>query len=121
MTISVEVQTMAYILGALQIVLELGAAYYGYKIYQFNRLSKVWLAVPSGILLLAIRRAIILFQLTYVEEALLQYDTFTRILIPLIIGILLFWGMKAVYKQFSSFEVVEKGSEEKTKQFRKKK
>jgi hypothetical protein len=119
MTISIEVQTMAYILGVIQIVLELGAAYYGYKIYQFNRLSKIWLAVPIGIALLAIRRSIVLFHLTYMEDVLVQFDILTRIIIPLAVGILLFWGMKEIYKQFSSFNVVEKSSEEKTKQFKK--
>jgi hypothetical protein len=96
-------------LGILQIIIQLIAVYYSYRIYLFNRLNKAWLTLTFGLILMALRR---------ITASLVEFDiipSFTgfisdidRFILPTLISICLLMGLFYMFKNFENFEIIEK-------------
>lgn len=106
-------------------LLQFGAAYFSFVIYRYNRLSKDWLAVTIALWILGVRGVITLFSIVIPEQAtipqwftvyLSTFDTFT---LAFTVSILLFFGLRAMKRNFESFDILEKKTKEKIKSFTK--
>lgn len=105
-------------LSAFSVVLQLIAAYLGYRIYCFTRLSKWWLAVVIGFILQAIRRIF-----TFLED-------FGAVNIPntilidralmFLISLFMVIGLWIMLKNFENYDVVERQVKQKIQNFKKK-
>lgn len=99
----------SHFLAILQIIIQAVAVYYSYKIYEFNRLNKGWLALTVALILMTFRRiTALLIELSLLSNLsgwLAQTD---RVILPTLISIFLLVGLYFMYKNFENFEVVEK-------------
>jgi hypothetical protein len=102
---------LTIVLHITQAVLFLTVAVFSYKIYQFNRLSKAWLGVTVGLVLLAVNQLLFLL-----NDALWIAQTGG----PFVVAVVLTWGMHATLKQFESFSFVEREAAKKIEQVFKK-
>jgi len=113
--------TIITFLSFTQIALLLIAAYFAHRIYTFNRIANVWLAVPIGLGLLAFRQTLILFKIDFLENLYGQFIVIDTVFVPLMISILLAGGMWVLVKSFENFDVIERDVEDKVKNFSKNK
>ena len=103
----------------LDAALQLTAAFLSYKIYNFHKLSKVWLAVPLGFVFMAMRRILALsYAQGYFQDSLLSIQFIDSILIPFLISFMLVFGIWAMYNNFQNFAWVEKEVKKKVKNFK---
>lgn len=108
------------ILSILDLLLQLTAAFFSYQIYTFNKLSKGWLAVPIGFLLLAVRRIILYFSVRGYIPAISGVSPLVEsLLVPFLISIMLVFGIWAMYNNFQKFSLVEMDVEKKVQSFKK--
>lgn len=91
------------VLDSLAVFLQLLAAWFGYSIYKFNRLSKGWLAIVVGFLIQAVRRAV---QLYSDSQGFVLNVILDRALM-VIISLLIFIGLWSMLKNFENFEFVK--------------
>jgi len=103
------------VLGILQIIILGVTAYYSYRIYKFNRMSKRWLVFPVGIILFACRRLLILIKVNYFEGLLLEFTLLDRVVVPFFVALLMLIGIHAMLKRFEYFEFLEKTIDGKVK------
>jgi len=111
--------TIIYLFSIAQIALLLFAAYFAHRIYTFNRIANVWLAVPIALTLLAFRQTLTLFKIDFLENLFGQFVILDTLFIPLLISIFLAQGMWVLAKSFENFDVVERNVEDKVKNFSK--
>ena len=103
----------------LDVLLQLVAAYFSFKIYTFHKLSKVWLAVPLGFVFMAVRRILALsYAQGYFQDSILSIQFVDSIFIPFVISLLLVFGIWAMYNNFRDFALVEKDVDKKVAQFK---
>lgn len=102
-----------YTLGIMQIVLQVVATFFAFRIYSFNRLNRAWLAVALAFSLTAAARVITFSMRTLDISRLTTTDLLDSVVLPFAISSLLFLGMWSMKRNFESFEVVEKKVEEK--------
>ncbi len=103
----------------LDIVLQLTVAYFSFKIYNFHKLSKVWLAVPIGFVFMAMRRIIALsYKMGYFQNSIISIQFIDSIFVPFIISLLLVFGIWAMYNNFQNFALIEKDVTEKVKEYK---
>lgn len=108
------------LLGIVQIVMQAFAAYFSYKIYLFNRINKVWLAVTFALIIMTFRRiTAFMIEINYLSAFRGSIADLDRIILPTLISVLLLYGLWAMYKNFENYEVVEKKVRDKIKHFRK--
>lgn len=97
--------------GILSIVLQFLAAYLGYRIYKFNRMSKAWLLIILAFLIQGVRRIITFYDdinlISITNNVLI--DRSLMFLISLFMAI----GLLAMMKRFESFEIIEKETKKK--------
>ena len=86
------------------LVLQLVAAWFGYKIYQFNRLSTGWIALIIAFLIQVVRR---MFQIYYDYMGVEMGILFDRSLM-FFISLLLVIGLWSMLKNFENFDLVER-------------
>jgi dolichyl-phosphate-mannose--protein O-mannosyl transferase len=101
------------ILDALAVILQLAAAYFGYKIYQYNRSTKWWLALVLAFVIQAVRRAITLssdWSITTASSSVILDRSLAAI-----ISLLIMIGLWAMLKNFENFSVIENKIEKKLK------
>ncbi len=112
--------TMFYtVFSVLDFILQLIASIFAYQIYTFHQLSKGWLAVPLGFLLLAIRRIIILsFELGYIQTEVFR-PFVDSVFLPFIISLLLVIGIWVMYNNFQKFSILQKDVSNKVESFKK--
>ena len=109
---------ISVILGVLQIVIQLVAVYFSYIIFTFNRLNKAWLAVILALILMTIRRfTVLLTELDALPALTGTIQFIDRIILPFAISIFLAVGLFTMMKKFETFEVVEKATKKKIKDF----
>lgn len=103
------------ILDVLAVILQLAAAWFAYRIYRFNRLSKWWLALVLAFCIQGLRRG---FQ-GYID---LGYgQNLSPILdrsLMFVISLLIVVGLFAMLKNFEGFEVVANKVRQKAKAFK---
>lgn len=106
-------EALNIILLAALVVVQFVAAFFTYKIYQYNRLAKPWLAVVVAFLLMAVHP--ILNLLNELEIFALTGGMLwaNSILLPLLVGVSITWGVWSMSKQFESFDVIEKNAAKK--------
>ena len=111
------------IFGILDILLQLTAAFFAVRIYKYNQLNKLWLAVPAGFLMMAVRRVIAILVYTEILTT-IDLPLLDSVLFPLVISLLLVFGIWSMSKNFTDFKILEKNVSKKVhsfKQSRKKK
>lgn len=102
------------ILIILQIAIQIVAAYSAYIIYQYNRISKAWLAVIIALILMTLRRVtVLLINFDILPQLTGSIQLFDSIVLPFLISIFLAWGMWTMAKSFRGFELLEKKVSEK--------
>jgi len=112
----------AFGLGFVQFVLPLIAAYFSYVIYKHNRLATAWWAVTVALILLAFNRiTAIINEFNFLPEFAGHVKLLDQVMFPLIISLLLIWGLWTMKKSFESFDVVERNISKKAAIFAKKK
>lgn len=111
----------ALIVGIFSVVGSLITAYFSYIIYKYNRLSKEWFAVTIAFILLVFVRVIDfadeIGMFPNLNPVVLKLWNGSLLITISVLFVLGFWNMK---KNFETFEVVEKKTEEKIKKFRSK-
>ncbi|MSR86312.1 hypothetical protein EXS74_02870 [Candidatus Woesearchaeota archaeon] len=104
----------------IDLVLLFTGAFLAYRIYTFHNLSKGWLTVPLGFFLMGIRRILATSNyLGYFQNSFLSLEYVDSVFIPLIITLLLVFGLWAMYHNFQSFSLVQSGVEKKVQAFKK--
>ena len=98
-----------------QIIFQFIAVYFSFRIYDYNRLAKGWLALTVALALMGFHLVLILFVVLGYPELTGIGIILDRFLIPLMISAFLVSGLWSMYKKFESFEVVEKKIKEKLK------
>jgi len=110
--------TVNVILAVLQIIIQIIAAFLAYKIYTYNRVSKSWLYLVVAFILMSFRRMTALLiginLLPALDGSLSWID---RTLLPFLISVFLVIGVWALLKQFETFDIVDKKTEQKIKEF----
>ncbi len=102
------------VLGVLQIIIQIVAAYFSYKIYKYNRLSKAWLAVFLALIVMTFRRFTALaINLGVLKQFSGSIQFIDSIGLPFIISVFLLIGLWSMSRSFENFEVVEKITKEK--------
>ena len=105
------------IFSILDLLLQFIAAFFAYQIYTFNKLSKAWLAVPLGFLLMALRRV---FIFAYAEGYISSVSPLVdSLIIPFIVSLMLVFGIWAMYNNFQKFSLVQSDVEKKVYSFKK--
>jgi|GEM_PF-2936922 hypothetical protein len=107
------------ILDSASVIFQLGATYFGYQIYQYNRLSKWWLALVLAFGIQTIRRLITTISDLGTTDALVNNSVLFDRSLQLVISLLMFIGMWAMLKNFETFDVVEKKAADKIEKFSK--
>lgn len=94
------------VLDLLAILFQFTAAYFGFRIYRFNRLSPGWLAVVLGFIIQGLRRTItLLVDVNYLVVSSEAFESFDR-LMAMFISVLMVVGILSMLRSFESFEVV---------------
>jgi len=106
-----EIRIIEITLGIFSIVLQLLAAYFGYRIYKFNRMSKWWLALVLAFIVQGIRR--IFTTLADMGNSTFLFPSFVDRALMFVISLLMVIGVWAMMKNFENFEVVEKQTKRK--------
>ena len=108
------------IFSILDILLQSTAAFFSYQIYTFHKLSKGWLAVPLGFVLMGLRR---IFIYSYTQGYIGALPSISPILdsliVPFLVSLMLVFGIWAMYNNFQTFSLTEKEVEEKVQDFKK--
>lgn len=91
------------LLDGAALALQLMAAWFGYKIYRFNRLSTGWIALIIAFLIQVVRR---IFQVYYDYVGVNIDILFDRILM-FFISLLLVIGLWSMLKNFENFDLVQ--------------
>ena len=108
------------IFSILDLLLQCIAAFFSYQIYTFNKLSKAWLAVPLGFVLMALRRIFIyLYTEGYIATLPSISPLVDSLIVPFLVSIMLVCGIWAMYNNFQTFSLTEKEVEEKVQDFQK--
>jgi len=94
------------VLDAFAVLLQFGAAYFGYKIYRSNKLSKWWLALILAFLLQGIRRVFTLN--TDIVLSTITPDIILDRLLQFIISALICIGLWSMKENFRKFDAVSK-------------
>jgi TM2 domain-containing membrane protein YozV len=106
--------------GIVQVVVLFIAAYFSYAIHTHNRVSKAWLAVSTGLVLMGLHR---LFSLLVGMGALpgqsIDTANMMDVGLPLIYSLLLAAGLMYMKGNFERFEILESRAREKFKAFHK--
>ncbi|MBS3164338.1 hypothetical protein J4439_02815 [Candidatus Woesearchaeota archaeon] len=110
MTVSITV-----VLGFGQIILQIAAAYFSYSIYRFNRLGKGWLLVTAAVIIMTLRRLTALGLEMKLLTASGTFQFIDRFVLPSSISVFLLLGLLSMYRNFESFDVVERKTGEKIK------
>jgi len=105
------------ILGSLAAIFQFVAAYFGYRIYKFNRLNKWWLALVLAFIVQGIRRIFTVFE--DVGSPLIASSAIFDRTLMFIISLLIVVGLWAMMKNFENFEVITGKISEKVKRFKK--
>ena len=112
--------TIELVLGFLSIVFQFCAAYFGYRIYMFNRMSKWWLALVFAFLIQGIRRVITLLSDLGTISPLEGNLAFADRVIMFVISALIVVGLWEMMHSFESFSLVESKVSDKLRSFAKK-
>ncbi len=100
------------------IILNFIAAYFSYVIYKYNRLSKAWLGVVIGLVIIGFNGIGELYiQLGLFPDFAPEIRFATLALFPFIFSVFLVWGMISMKKNFEHFEFLEKRYSGKAKSF----
>jgi hypothetical protein len=98
----------------VQIIFQGVVTYLSYKIYQYNRLSKAWLAVTAALFLMMLRRiGALLITAELIPNIYGPPLWIDRFWLPFIITSLLVWGLWSMYNQFKNFDLIQKKAAEK--------
>jgi hypothetical protein len=104
------------VLGILSIILQFLAAYFGYQIYKFNRMSKAWLLIIIAFLIQGVRRVIT----SYEDLSLISITN--KVLIDrslmFLISFFMAIGLLAMMNRFENFEVIDKETKKKVRSFK---
>lgn len=96
-------------LGIFQIIVQAVAAVYAYKIYSFNRLNKGWIAMIFALILMTLRRVTaLLIEVNYLPTLTGIISYIDRVILPALISLLLLIGLYVMFRNFETFEIVEK-------------
>ena len=93
------------------IIFQLLAAWFAYKIYRFNRLSKWWLGLIIAFVFQALRR----FFQAYTDWMGISSDPFFDRSLMFLISLFLVLGLWSMFKNFENFEIIEKNVKTKIK------
>jgi hypothetical protein len=111
---------LIFVFDILSVLCQFAAVYFSYKIYTYNRLSKWWLALMVAFFIQGVRRAITFYEdlyLSVVSNGILLDRT-----LMFVISMLIIVGLWAMLRNFESFEIVEKKTNQAIKEkFQKKK
>lgn len=89
------------IFSVVQIILQLGAAYFAYKLVKLTGMFRAWVLVITAFILMAFRRTTaLLITMGAVPELTGAVGIFDRLILPLIISICLITGMYELFKMF---------------------
>ena len=97
--------------GVLSIILQFLTAYFGYRIYKFNRMSKWWLVLILAFLIQGVRRIITFYydiNLISITNNIL-IDRSLMFLISFFMAV----GLLTMMKRFEKFEFIEKETKRK--------
>ena len=87
--------------------IQLAAAFFSFKVYEYNKNNKAWLFLTLAFLVMAVRRVLVssneLGAFIILEET---FDFYSRGILPLLISVFLLWGMYSFYKNFKTQEVI---------------
>ena len=100
-------------LDALSVICQFLAVYFSYRIYNYKRLTKWWLALVLGFLIQGTRRALTLYEDINLSE--ISNTILLDRMLMLVISSLILVGLWAMLKNFESFEFVEKKVKDKLK------
>ncbi|MFH1056327.1 MAG: hypothetical protein V1717_00825 [Candidatus Micrarchaeota archaeon] len=95
----------------LQLLLQLAAAFFSYRIYERHRRYLPWLAITAALVLMTARRAVALFTTlgVFTEDFLTQVSLLDAFVFPLLVSSLFFYGLWSVMSEFDQAELkVEK-------------
>ena len=114
-------QSGIIMLAISQMVYQLAAAYLSYRIYKFNRVNKGWLMVTIALILMAVGRifAVVLL-LGWANELPPIVAFIDSLVLPFLISVFLLIGLYSMFRNFVSFDIVEKNVQDKIKNFKKK-
>lgn len=108
------------ILIVAHVILNLMSAYFAYVIYKFNRLSKAWLNVVVGILIIATSGILaFIIQLGVFPESAQLLQFWALVALPFVFSVNLLLGMISMKNNFEKFEILEKQYSERAKMFNK--
>lgn len=106
-------QQFAYVfLGGFAILFQFLAAYFGYRIFKYNRLSKPWLALVFAFIIQGIRRLLTLFD--DIGRPLLTQSALLDRTLMFIISLLIVIGLYEMMKNFENFEVIKEQTRNKS-------
>jgi len=102
------------ILDIFAVLFQLAAAYFAFRIYRFNRLSKWWIALIVAFLVQAVRRGIQI----YSDLGYGSLGTSLDRSLMLLISVLMVMGLWAMMKNFEQFDIVSSKVKEKLKKMK---
>ncbi len=112
--------TVYILFSIFDLLLLFTGAFFAYRIYTFHNLSKGWLTVPLGFFLMGIRRILATSNYVgYFQNSFLSLEYVDSVFIPLIITLLLVFGLYVMYHNFQNFSLVQSDVEKKVQSFKK--
>jgi len=88
-----------------QIALQLGAAYFAYKLIKMTGTFRAWVLVIIAFVLMAFRRTTaLLITMGTIPELIGTIGMVDRLALPLVISICLIWGMYELFKIFLKWQ-----------------
>jgi hypothetical protein len=105
-------------LEAAIVVVQVAAAYYSYEVYRYDRLHRQWLAVTLALVLMACQSGALLASGSGMFPGFSVVAEVTgKVTLPFIISVFFLAGMWSMKVNFEKFDVIERKTTEKIKQF----
>jgi len=106
------------LLGLVEVLVLFTAAYFSYAIHLHNRVSRAWLFVSAGLVLMGLHRAgVLVVGAGYVAAPKGVLWSVSVVLLPFVYSLLLALGLMYMKQNFERFEVLEKRAREKMRAF----
>ena len=98
-----ELLTLASILGIVSIILQIIAAYFAYQLIKITGAFRAWILIISALIVMTIRRITAeLITTGYISALTGTAAWIDRIILPLVISILLVFGMYDLLRLFKN-------------------
>lgn len=95
------IEQITQLLGIVQIILQLAAAYFAYKLIKITGTFNAWMLIVIGLFIMALRRITAqLITMNIIPSLEGTIGLMDRLLLPLIISVCMMMGMYELYRIF---------------------